>query len=80
MDPSESPLYPDLVLSVSTEVLRNQKKMIAQLVKGDEISFKAQIVSLGNEFKLHHLHVKELEKTGGFKQLSEIIVRESTLP
>jgi hypothetical protein len=80
MSPSESPLYPDLVLSLSSDMARKKKPLLTQLKKGDELRFRAQIVTLGNEFKLHHLHALDFEKTGGFKELSEIIVRESTLP
>jgi hypothetical protein len=37
-------------------------------------------MNLGNEFKMHHFHAIDIEKTGQFKELSEIIVRESALP
>lgn len=80
MSPSESPLYPDLVLSLSSQILREKKALIDTLKKGDELSFKAHIVTLGNEFKLHHLHAVDFEKTGGFKEFNDIIIRESTLP
>jgi hypothetical protein len=50
------------------------------LVKGDEIQFRAKIMTLGNEFKMHHLHGIDIEKTGGWKELNQIIVRESALP
>ena len=42
--------------------------------------FNARIMSLGNEFKMHHLHAIKFEVTGQSIQLSDIIVRESTLP
>lgn len=80
MSPSESALYPDLVLSVSTETLSKYRNIIDTLRKGDEIIFKARFMSLGNEYKMHHLHAIEIQKTGVYKELSEIIVRESTLP
>lgn len=80
MSPSESALYPDLVLSLSSEVLNKKRNLLKSLVKGDELEFKAQIVALGNEFKLHHLHAKDFEKTGNFKEINEILIRESTLP
>jgi len=54
--------------------------VIQNMKRGDEISFRARIVSLGNEFKMHHLHGLGFETTGGHKELSDIIVRESTLP
>jgi hypothetical protein len=39
------------------------------LKKGEGIRFEAKIMSLGNEFKMHHLHAITLEKTGLFKEL-----------
>jgi hypothetical protein len=80
MMPSESALYPDLVLSISSELLTERKQDIHSLVKGDELKFRAKIMTLGNEFKMHHLHAIDLEKTGGFKELNKIIIRESALP
>ena len=38
------------------------------------------MVSMGNEFEMHHLHAHEISKTGGFKKLDDIIVKESSLP
>lgn len=80
MKPSESVLYPDLVLSVSSRLLSTKGDIIRNLQKGDEIAFDARIMSLGNEFKMHHLHLLDFEKTGEHMELSEIVVRESTLP
>ena len=80
MEPTESVLYPDLVLSVSSATLQRQKEVFRGLQKGDEIRFEARIVSMGNEFKMHHLHALTFEKTGRSTILSDIIVRESTLP
>lgn len=78
--PSESALYPDLVLSLSSTVLREHRNIINMLKKGDEIRFTAKILGLGNEYKMHHLHAIKIVKTGNYQELSEIIVRESTLP
>jgi len=80
MSPSESSLYADLVLSISTTLMKQNEKMFASLKKGDELEFKAQFVSLGNEFKMHHLHTKQIKMTGGFKKIEEIIIKESSLP
>lgn len=80
MDPTESTLYPDLVLSISSSFLAKHKSLIEGLKKGDQISFEAKVMSLGNEFKMHHLHGLKIDKTGVFKELNDIIVRESTLP
>lgn len=80
MQPSESAMYPDLVLSISSNLLKQKKTVFDSLQKGDEIRFRAKLMNLGNEFKMHHLHAIDIEKTGGFKQLSEILIRESALP
>lgn len=64
MSPTESTMYPDLVLSLSSDLLTKKRSLIQGLIKGDELEFKAHIVSLGNEFKLHHLHALNFEKTG----------------
>lgn len=80
MQPSESPLYPDLVLSLNHQTLANKRNLLKSLKKGDELWFKAHFVTLGNEFKLHHLHAIDFDVTGGFKEFNEILIRESTLP
>ena len=79
MDPSESLLHPDLVLSVSSGLYNKDKDMIDGVRKGDEIKFTAKLVSIGNEFKMHHLQALSVEQTGGHKELSEIRVKESAL-
>jgi hypothetical protein len=80
MMPSESVLYPDIVLSVSSKYLAENQALIKSLEKGDEIVFDAKIMTLGNEFKMHHLHLLNFEKTGNSVPLNDIVVRESTLP
>jgi len=54
--------------------------MFDSLKKGDHIAFKATIMALGNEFKMHHLHAVDIRPTGDRKDLSDIVVRESALP
>jgi len=54
--------------------------MLDGLKKGEGIRFDATLVGLGNEFKMHHLHAVDVEKTGQYKEFGDIIVRESTLP
>jgi hypothetical protein len=80
MSPTESSVYPDLVLSVPSELLKRKKDVFDSLKKGEQIKFEARIMSLGNEFKMHHLHAINVEKTGNYKELNDIIVRESALP
>jgi hypothetical protein len=67
MDPTESTVYADLVLSVSSTTVNENKKMFGSLKKGDGISFDGVLVGLGNEFKMHHLHAKTFETNGKYK-------------
>ena len=80
MSPSESAIFSDLVLSISTDVYNKNKAMFDGFRKGDGIDFEAVIVGVGNEFKMHHLHAKSVVKNNTFKELDEIVVRESALP
>ena len=80
MEPSESAIFADLVLSVSTNMYEADKAFYDMLRKGDGIDFDAVLVNLGNEFKMHHLHAKKIRKNGTYKELQNIIVRESALP
>lgn len=81
MEPSESAVFADLVLSVSSENYEKNKEVYDSLKKGQGIDFEATLISLGNEFKMHHLHVKKLSINENFhNSMSEIIVRESSLP
>ena len=90
MTPSESGVYADLALSVSSDFLQANRDLFTNqthaeshrnpLHKGDEVLFRAKFVTLGDEFKMHHLHLMELQPTGNRKKLDEIVIRESSLP
>jgi len=80
MAPSESAMFADLVLSVSSNLYNENKIFYDSLKKGDGIDFEAVLVGLGNEFKMHHLHAKAVFHNGSYKELDEIVVRESALP
>ena len=69
MQPTESTLYPDLVLSVSSQFYRENSELIKGLEKGDEVQFRAKVMNLGSEFKMHHLHIEAMTKTGKRIQL-----------
>ena len=73
MSPSESVILPDLALSVGTALYDSNLDLFNStdikvpshyrrppLKKGDEILFRARFVTLGDEFKMHHLHLLEL--------------------
>lgn len=80
MEPSESTVFADLVLTVPAQLYKENKEMIDGLKKGNGIKFEATIQGLGNEFKMHHLRANSLQTTGDFKILSDILVRDSALP
>jgi hypothetical protein len=81
MEPTESSVYPDLVLSISSDLLKNKKTEVFDIMKkGDEVKYRAKIMNLGNEFKMHHFHALDIEITGKHKELNEIIIKESSLP
>ena len=62
MEPSESSIFADLVLSVSTNYYMENKEFFDGLRKGDGIEFDAVLVGLGNEFKMHHLQAKKVRR------------------
>lgn len=72
MAPSESEIFADLVLSIGTEEYEGNKRMFNELKKGEEIAFSANFISMGNEFKMHHLHSHGIEKTGSSIELGDI--------
>ena len=80
MEPSESSIFADLVLSVSTNTYEKNKSFYDELKKGDGMDFDAVFVGLGNEFKMHHLQAKQVRKNDTYKELQDIVVRESALP
>jgi hypothetical protein len=65
MSPTESEVYADLVISVSSVQYERKKERYDSMKKGDEIEFSGYLVSMGNEFKMHHIHAKgDIAKTG----------------
>ena len=78
MEPSESQILPDLVLSVSTNEYKANKNVYDNLRPGDGIDFDAIMVSLGNEFKMHELRAKSVKKNGQSRKFNDIEVKESS--
>jgi len=55
--------------------------------KGDHLNFKGKVKSIGNEFRLHHVHLldgdelnKTLEDTGHIKDLDHVEMHDVELP
>jgi hypothetical protein len=80
MDPSESDVTADLILTASPDIQKNSGKILDSLRRGDQINFKAKLISMGNDNKLTHLHAITIERTGNSKELESIIVNESAVP
>lgn len=67
MEPSESTVFADLVLTVPPQVYKENKSLIDNLKKGEGIKFQAVVTGLGSEFKMHHLRAVTVEKSSEFK-------------
>jgi hypothetical protein len=83
MNPSESETFADIVLSISKQTYKINKDTIDGLKKGDHVNFKANIMSMGNEFKLHHLKLADeedsLEDTGQTPDYDHIEIQTSEI-
>jgi hypothetical protein len=66
MIPSESIQNPDLFLSLDFKKYQQYGHLIRTLETGTPILFKASLEALGNEWRSHHLHLINLEKTQDF--------------
>ena len=80
MDPSESFITPDLVLTANRDLKKTSGSIIKNLKIGDEIAFTAKLIDIGNESRITHAHVIKIERTDNFKELEDIIVLEHQLP
>jgi hypothetical protein len=66
MIPSESLKNPDLFLSLDARKYQQFESVIHSIKSGDAIRFKASFENLGNEWRTHHLHLIDIEKTTDF--------------
>ena len=87
MEPSESDNFADIVLTITQKAFKQNQEVLNKLQKGDHLYFKGKILSMGNEFKLHHLSLSEGEEnektlidSGHTKDLDHIEVHETRLP
>lgn len=71
MDPSESDIHADLILSMDESVFHYSKDQLKSLDRGSRFRFNATFVSIGNEQQLHHLHALGIEKIEGFMEIPE---------
>jgi len=66
MIPSESMRNPDLFLSLDYKKYTKFHPLIRTLSTGTPVIFKASLEALGNEWRPHHLHLIEIDKTEEF--------------
>ena len=71
MQPSESDIHADLILSMDLHHYHHSKDQIARLDKGNHFKFNATFINVGNEQQLHHLHAHGIEYAEGFLEISE---------
>lgn len=60
---------PDLGLSISESMLSQISEQIGSLHRGDHIRFNATMQSMGDNSHLHHLHLYDLEKIDGHRDV-----------
>lgn len=78
MEPSESEISADLILSLSKSLEKELK--LGDLRTGDHINFVAKIIEMGDQHKLAHLHALSVDKLEDRKDLKTIVVNENSLP
>lgn len=70
MQPSESDIHADLILSMDESDFLGSKSQLALLDRGSRFVFNATFMTLGNEDQLHHLHAHSIVKIPGSIEIS----------
>ena len=65
MQPSESEIYADLVLTLDRTDFLECKDQIVLLDRGSHFSFNATLTSVADEESIHHLHAHQIRKIDG---------------
>jgi hypothetical protein len=71
MQPSESDIHADLILSMDLHHFHHSKDVVEKLEKGKHFKFNATFVSPGNEQQLHHLHAHGILEDEGFLEIPD---------
>jgi hypothetical protein len=74
MIPSESIQNPDLFLSLDFRKFTKYANLIRTFSTGTPIKFRASLEALGNEWRSHHLHLIDIEKTEDFIEHDKKVV------
>lgn len=70
MQPSESDIHADLILSMDEADFQENRKELASLDRGSRFEFNATFMNVGNEQQLHHLHAHGVRKVDGFMEIA----------
>jgi predicted RNA-binding Zn-ribbon protein involved in translation (DUF1610 family) len=71
LDPSESEVVPDLVLTVSHTLAKTYEAELSQLERGMQMGFNATLMGLGNELQIRHGHLNSVWVKQGFIEIPE---------
>jgi len=70
MDPSESEVYPDIMLAFDTYSAEEYDEVLTSLNRGDAIAFNATLMSLGTHVRTRHYHLNAIWKIDGYKEVA----------
>lgn len=65
MQPTESEIYADLILTFNENDFKLNKRIIASLDRGDRLAFNATLMAVADEETIHHLHGHQIQKIEG---------------
>jgi hypothetical protein len=81
MDPPESLFQPEIVLSMASSFTEKHKDLMDKLNPGSMVEFEAELIEMGNEEVMHHLHGRNLKIIeDSSKDVSNIIIKEASIP
>jgi len=60
MDPSESEIYPDIMLAFDTNRADEYIDVLSELNRGDAFGFNATLMSIGSGTMTRHFHVESI--------------------
>lgn len=69
MDPPESDIFPDILLTIDSELASQIDNTLVSLNRGNLIQFNGTISSFGRDEETTHFHLLNLTKEDGFKEL-----------
>jgi hypothetical protein len=71
MQPSESEVHADIILSFDDDELQEFSTALSTLERGSHFAFNGTLVTMGNEHRLHHMHGHSLHPLEGKMTIPE---------